>query len=425
MFLKSKKNIFILSFFIILMGVVLFVILYNNLISNKEPLRPKYEEFTIEKTSIKDLIKSSGNLSPYEFKTVLSLDGGTVQDVFFDSGEDVKKGDELIVFEPIPANFDLERQKLTSKQLNIHLKQLNEQLSLHEENIIIESPSDGNLVDIFVKEGDFVQPNLPILIIEDDNGDLFEVKSKISSYIEKIYTSVGESVKEEEILVSFFDDKQIQYSIDKIKIDIQKTKNDIEQIHFQTKTPSSVIAPIDGTVAEINVQKGQKIGPSTPIAHLINYNLLNLPVAIDELDIIKVKENQTVNIYVDAIPNQTFIGKVQKIAKQGNFTDGVTTFEVTIEIIEQNSLLKSGMNANVEIIVEEKNNTFVVPNEAVFEKNDKFYVLLKTKDNKNKEQEVEVGIYSNDFVEVTQGINVGDIILIEKHDDNYNTGSDF
>lgn len=133
-------------------------------------------------------------------------------------------------------------------------------------------------------------------------------------------------------------------------------------------------APIDGIILKSYVDQGQVISSGissvsggTTIALLANLDTVNVVADVDETDIGKAKIDQTVKAVADAFPDEEFTGRVLKIAPLAKVEQNVTTFEVTAEVNNRNHLLKSGMNANVQILTAEATNVLMVPNEAVKE----------------------------------------------------------
>jgi HlyD family secretion protein len=133
-------------------------------------------------------------------------------------------------------------------------------------------------------------------------------------------------------------------------------------------------APIDGIILRRDVEVGQVISSGvssvsggTTIALLADLNHVNVLADVDETDIGRVKIGQNVKAVADAFPDQEFSGRVLKIAPLAKVAQNVTTFEVTAEVDNPGHLLKSGMNANVEIMTAERRNVLMVPNEAVKE----------------------------------------------------------
>jgi HlyD family secretion protein len=185
-----------------------------------------------------------------------------------------------------------------------------------------------------------------------------------------------------------------------------------------TDGSTPIYAPIDGVITTVSVIPGQRVTSGEAVAHITNYNDLQTILAIDELDIAKLKVGQAVSITADAFPDQTFNGTVTAIADEGTATNGVSTFNVTVHIDNPGSL-KVGMNTEGSIVTESRPNALYVPIEAVHESNNQKYVLEVTSDSgsqpvQTKKQIVQLGIANEDNVEITQGLTEGQIVELPK-----------
>ena len=88
-------------------------------------------------------------------------------------------------------------------------------------------------------------------------------------------------------------------------------------------------------------------------------------ITVDELDITKIALGQTAVVDADALPDETYEAKVTSIAGEGTSTgDGVTTFKVELTIDEPGNL-RSGMNVNANIVIEEAKDVIGIPEEAL------------------------------------------------------------
>jgi len=129
---------------------------------------------------------------------------------------------------------------------------------------------------------------------------------------------------------------------------------------------ATIIAPFDGTVANIDVKEGEFLSPAaytgTTIVELVDPRHMELTARVDELDVVKVKTGQKVMISVDAMPGQMLEGRVTFISPVAREPVGVVLFEdedeeksyeVKIDFdIPENSPIRAGMSATAEIIVE-------------------------------------------------------------------------
>ena len=187
----------------------------------------------------------------------------------------------------------------------------------------------------------------------------------------------------------------------------------------------TITSPISGTVISKEVKAGDTVSNtagSTSLCTIYDLSYLQMTVNVDELEILSIKEGQTVTITADAISDRTFTGVVTSVSAAGTTTGGTTTYPVTIRIDDTGDLLP-GMNATAEIEVSSAENALTIPNGAVVRGN---YVLV-TKDSPSAVNAVQdmtapdgyvyvkitTGTSDNDSIEVTGGLQVGDTIAYD------------
>ena len=184
----------------------------------------------------------------------------------------------------------------------------------------------------------------------------------------------------------------------------------------------NIKSPIAGTVIEKNFKAGDKVdgASSGTLAVIYDLSYLKLEMAVAELDIGKVEVGQRVEITADALEDQVFEGVVDKVSINGTTTNGFTNYPVTI-IIEDYGDLKPGMNVSAEIIGEEIPNALCIPVDAVDRGNtvtvpgpgalneDGTAVVDITK---LETKEVTLGRSDDEYIEVTSGLEEGDVVLI-------------
>jgi HlyD family secretion protein len=214
---------------------------------------------------------------------------------------------------------------------------------------------------------------------------------------------------------------------DTLSNDILTKQGTIEQqivtvADLQEKVKSlKVIAPFDGVFSTDFVNQKTNILSSYPVgAAVINatqfgavssLDNMQLPLQVDELDLPSIKEKMQANIKVDSISNKTFTGEVNQISTVGTTTNGVTFYTVVLSVPNTQGLLKYGMTATAEIMVQDKKDILMVPIEALQSKQGKRYVTVKNADGINASKEVTIGIRSKTSVEITGGLKEGDKIV--------------
>ena len=127
----------------------------------------------------------------------------------------------------------------------------------------------------------------------------------------------------------------------------------------------TIIAPVDAMVVSSPLQLYESVTSASIITLTPIGSNFEVDSAIDQADIAQVKIGQKVDITLDAYPNEHSSGVVSLVALQGTTASNVTTYNVTVAVQQASDKLRSGMNANVNIITAEAKNVLTVPSEAI------------------------------------------------------------
>jgi HlyD family secretion protein len=115
---------------------------------------------------------------------------------------------------------------------------------------------------------------------------------------------------------------------------------------------ATLSAPFDGTMAEIDTEVGQVVGPGVPIVSMADLNQWEIATDdLSEVDVIDVQPDQAVSITFDALPGVKLNGKVLAITPKAETKRGDVTYTVKIAIENPDPKLKWGMTAQVDILV--------------------------------------------------------------------------
>lgn len=293
--------------------------------------------------------------------------------------------------------------------------------------------------------------------------DSIAVKTETGGLIESLDAALGQYVKKGDILANITNDD--------LFIELETKNLNIEDMESQLEYATAklyqykIYSTISGVLSISDVKKGDGVKSGQTVFKVSNYDLMEFQIPVDELDIAKIQTNQAVNVTVDALPETSakpLKGIVAKIAQEGTPSNGVTTYPVTVQLTESNSSLKVGMNANGEIIVNEKTNALYVPIEAVQKIGNTNVVFVKSDEAGTKEEAqpgaqsnrqnrtnqqasagqqasdnssqtrtgnrlqsggyyagavpktVEVGINNDEYIEIISGLKEGDIVILPR-----------
>jgi len=170
-------------------------------------------------------------------------------------------------------------------------------------------------------------------------------------------------------------------------------------------------APFDGTIRKIDFKVGDNLtADEQKFIYVENPNLVEISATLDQLDIVKISLNQQAKIIFDSYPNKEFVGTVSEKDSTPAETSGVTSYTITITLDKWNAEIYSSMTAKVNILVESKKNIMIIPTSYIEETSGTKYVLVKDKGQEVK-KEVTTGLTDDTNIEITEGLDIGDIIL--------------
>lgn len=209
-------------------------------------------------------------------------------------------------------------------------------------------------------------------------------------------------------------------SLDKAEESVESAQNKLDstQDNYDNYT---IKAPISGQVITKNFKVGDNItknsSSTTVLATIYDLSSLTFEMSIDELDIQKVKVGQKVSITADAIEGETFSGTVTNVSLESSYSNGVSTYPVTVTLDEMGNLLP-GMNVDGIITLEEAENVLAIPVDALMRGN-QVYVKDETVTEQQgpvpagfRSVKVETGLTSDSYVEIKSGLEEGDVVYV-------------
>lgn len=321
----------------------------------------------------------------------------------------------------------------------------------------------GEIIDLNFKEGDLIKKGELIIKIKQDvyismkersEASLNSVKAQLTqqlaqfSLVEQTYKRSKTLFDQKAISESEYENALSQYNV---------TKEQIKAAEFNVKSATAALkeaqenlikttiyAPMDGIISKMSVEKGERVvGTSqmagTELLRIANFDHMEVLVDVNENDIIRIKQNDTASIEVDAYPNRKFTGVVTQIANSakniGSSVEQVTNFEVKILILPESysdlivngkNPFRPGMSATASIQTDKKYNILTVPLQAITTRTDlKGDTTKKAKlademleqvfvikaDNTLEVREITTGIQDISNIEVVKGLKEGDKVV--------------
>jgi HlyD family secretion protein len=175
---------------------------------------------------------------------------------------------------------------------------------------------------------------------------------------------------------------------------------------------AQVVSPFAGTVTESYPLSGDQVSPETTAFRLDNLSSLLVDVKVSEVDINNISIGQPVTLTFDAILGKEYHGKVVEVTQAGTADEGVVNFTVTVELTDADALVKPGMTAAVNVVIQEMKDVLLIQNRAVrlVDSQRVVYVLV---DGKPVQKNINLGSSSETLSVVASGeVKEGDAVIL-------------
>jgi RND family efflux transporter MFP subunit len=287
----------------------------------------------------------------------------------------------------------------------------------------------GRLKEIRVKEGDIVEKDDVIAVLEND-----EVKAQVEQAKASLLRAEAELKEARQnwkrsselfqrgiISKSERDNARMKYDValsqlKKAEADLRYTEALLENTYIR--------APFSGKITKKFLDPGETITLEKllPVVTISDMSKIMVRTEIDETDIRKVKIGQEAVITSDAYPGEEFRGRVVEISpamgKKTLISDNPAEMvdrdilEIKIELDSSGKKLNLGLKVDVTIFIHSKKDVLVLPRKVI-EQLDRRIPLVKVKENGTyKERRITTGLYDDENVEVVDGLKEGDIIIL-------------
>lgn len=206
-------------------------------------------------------------------------------------------------------------------------------------------------------------------------------------------------------------DDQEKRSVDQSQWDLTNEVIDVE-IRTQAIKNSSIYSPFDGvlTASPTTVTGVQLL--ATDYFEVVNPESLIFKGIVDESDISSVSIGQRAKIDLDAYENKTIDANVNYISFTSSQASSGTVFVVEFPLPNPDlSRYRIGMNGDVSIVLDQKENVLSIPFEATKQRDDKIFVDVKDGQT-TREQQIEVGLETDQYLEIISGLSENDEVVI-------------
>ena len=154
---------------------------------------------------------------------------------------------------------------------------------------------------------------------------------------------------------------------------------------------------------------GDRVNANQQVYTIEDFKPLLIRVSVPTSDAIKLKTKMPAEVMTEILKGTLFEGNVKLINPRIDVQTG--TVKVTVEVVDESLRLKPGMFVEVRIAIGAKENVLVIPRKAILYKQNKTYVFVMNR-MQVSQREVLLGLTEEDYVEVTSGLEQGEVIVI-------------
>ncbi len=194
---------------------------------------------------------------------------------------------------------------------------------------------------------------------------------------------------------------------------VQKAEASVGNIKAQI-SKTIITSPLSGVLSRMDAKVGEIASASDAVAAVISDAKFQIEANLPEADISKVKINDFARLTLDAYgSNVRFEARVVALDPAETIVEGVVTYKATFEFLAEDSRIRPGMTANLDILTARRENVLTLPSRAVRTKDSVKFVLRQRTDGSLEEVEVKLGLLGSDGrMEIVSGLEAGDKVAL-------------
>jgi len=297
-----------------------------------------------------------------------------------------------------------------------------------DEEAKISTKIPGRVTGVYAQEGMSVNKNQVLITIDDLQLKIqkSQIENQIivaQSNIDTIKLQLDDAERDLRRMEQLFKENAIsqkqlesyQLKLDTLKNNYQSAIKNLQIVKdnlklIETQIDDCVIrAPFSGIIGIKNVEIGEIVAPGQVLMTLFNTGKLNVQIKTPENYLPEIKTGQDVIIEIDALEGKKINGKIKKISGSPDPKTRMFIVYASLPVIPKDA--RPGMFVNAKIVTRTKQNTIVIPQQAIFKENDKTFVYVVDSD-KAKKVEVVTGEKTDDTVEIISGLKTGEKVII-------------
>ena len=329
----------------VIIGIIVVVVLAGLAYANFAFKRTVGVSVTVEKVERRDLesiVSASGKVQPQRSVDISAETMGKVVEVYVNEGDLVTRGQLLLQIDPRTLETQVQNREASLASARSQLEQTRAQI---QNSKVALSEAEATLTR---QEATWKAGLLSREQYERAQNDVERQRTNLNVTLQSIQT-------QEQVI------KQQEANLESAKYDLNKVR---------------MVSPIAGIVTRRNIDVGETAvvgtmnNAGTVLLTIADLSVIETEIEVDETDIPDIKIGQPAKVTIDAIPNQTFSGKVTEVGNSPIQTTGATTgratnFKVTVQIDGLVPNVRPGFTCTAVITTATRQKVVAVPIQAL------------------------------------------------------------
>jgi len=295
--------------------------------------------------------------------------------------------------------------------------------------ISLKSEVSGVITCIYAMEGSELKPGDTILTIDPRPFENAKVKLMLQrKKTELEYGILEREYRNDSVLAASgtVSTRSVQDEWDRLalkNVELDAIDIDIKDVNEKLQK-SALTAPINGTLLSLDTKVGEIVVSATTgysggstIGILADAHVMQVNCRVNEVDYHALTPETPVSLYLETDPTVRAKGRIAFISRNAKLEENksVRSFEVRVEVMENNPRLVPGINVSVEFIILDKSDALVLPCDFVQPRPGKTPIVHRMSANgEETEREVKTGVTDYQFIEILSGLSENDCVLEPK-----------
>ena len=444
---KDMAKVFIILVVVAILGAAGWWV-YDSYFAPAEEQQPQREEVAVERGTLLALVNATGTVLPKEQTTLSFQTPGRVAEVLVAEGQFVTSGTplarldtadlrfaisqaevavataqaQLLSMQREPAQYDVAAAEAalasaraayrrllagpSEAEITVARTNLDQaQAALRQAQAAYDQVADRPEVAMLPQSLQLEQASVALraaqasfdLAVREPTADETAAARSAVVQAEAALARLRAGVQEEDLLLA-------QLQVEQAQIGLEQARHQLAGTELR--------APHDGNVTFVGVRQGEMSG-GQPAFILTDLSEYHLEAIVDEIDIGRVAVGQPVTITLDALPGVALGGEVTQIADTSLAEALVVSYAVTVGLSPTDAPLRAGMTANVDLVIERREQVLLVPNRFVrIDRATGQVYVDKVLGGQVRPVEIQTGLRDETYSEVLAGLEDGDVVAL-------------